>query len=78
MIKGARQISGTYLVEQFGKNEYENFIDINNLKQPALRSIFVGDLTSDDIYKRMSALFLNIRLVGGKTLIFLDEIQTLP
>ena len=29
LIKGARQIGKTYLVEQFGKNEYESFIEIN-------------------------------------------------
>lgn len=75
VIKGARQIGKTYLVEQFGKNEYASFIEINFLKQPALKAIFSGDLTSEDIYKRMSAFIPQIRLVEGDTLIFLDEIQ---
>ena len=75
LIKGARQIGKTYLVEQFGKNEYESFIEINFLKQPAMKSIFNGNLTGEDIYKRMSAYIPNIKLVEGKTLIFLDEIQ---
>lgn len=75
LIKGARQIGKTYVVEQFGKNEYESFIEINFLKQPALKAIFAGDLTSEDIYKRMSAFIPNIKLVEGNTLIFLDEIQ---
>lgn len=75
LIKGARQIGKTYVVEQFGKTEYESFIEINFLKQPALKAIFAGDLTSEDIYKRMSAFIPNIKLVEGNTLIFLDEIQ---
>ena len=29
MIKGARQVGKTYLVREFGKNEYESFIEIN-------------------------------------------------
>ncbi|MGN1341038.1 MAG: AAA family ATPase, partial [Oscillospiraceae bacterium] len=29
LIKGARQVGKTYLVRQFGKNEYESFIEIN-------------------------------------------------
>ena len=66
LIKGARQIGKTYLVEQFGKNEYESFIEINFLKQPALKSIFAGGLSSEEIYKRMSAFIPNIRLVEGK------------
>ena len=33
LIKGARQIGKTYVVEQFGKNEYESFIEINFLKR---------------------------------------------
>ncbi len=75
LIKGARQIGKTYLVEQFGRNEYESFIEINFLKQPELKSIFSGDLTSEEIYKRISAYIPNVKLVVGKTLIFLDEIQ---
>ena len=75
LIKGARQIGKTYLVEQFGKNEYESFIEINFLKQPELKTIFAGDLSSENIYKRISAFIPNIKLVEGKTLIFLDEIQ---
>ena len=75
LIKGARQIGKTYSVEQFGKNEYESFIEINFLKQPELKSVFAGSLSSEDIYKRMSAFIPDIKLIEGETLIFLDEIQ---
>lgn len=75
LLKGARQIGKTYLVEQFGKNEYESFIEINFLKQPGLKAIFDGELSSEEIYKRISAYIPNVSLVEGKTLIFLDEIQ---
>lgn len=76
IIKGARQIGKTYLVEHFGQKEYKSFIEINFLKQPTLKSIFSEDLTSDEIIKRMSMYIPNMNLVDGNTLIFLDEIQT--
>ena len=75
LIKGARQIGKTFIVEEFGKNEYKSFIDINFLKTPGLKGIFDGDLTADEIYKRMSAYLPGIKLVKGGTLVFLDEIQ---
>jgi len=33
MIKGARQVGKTYLVREFGKNEYKSFIEINFINQ---------------------------------------------
>ena len=65
LIKGARQIGKTYLVEQFGKNEYESFIEINFLKQPELKTIFAGDLSSENIYKRISAFIPSSLLKTG-------------
>ena len=75
MIKGARQVGKTYLIREFGQNEYDSFIEINFIIQKDLKSIFTDDLSAETIYKRMTFLIPNIRLLPGKTLIFLDEIQ---
>lgn len=75
MIKGARQVGKTYLVREFGRNEYDSFIEINFISQKNLKAIFDGDLDVHNIYKRMTALIPNISLIPGNTLIFLDEIQ---
>lgn len=75
LIKGARQVGKTYIVEAFGKNEYKSFVSINFFKQPGLKDIFNGDLNSEEIYKRMTAHIPGIKLIPGDTLIFLDEIQ---
>jgi len=75
MIKGARQVGKTYLIREFGHNEYESFIEINFIVQKELKFIFAGDLSADNIYKRMSISIPDIHLIPGKTLIFLDEIQ---
>ena len=75
LIKGARQIGKTFTVEEFGRNEYKSFVEINFLKTPGMKAIFEGDLTADEIYKRMSAHLPGTRFTKGSTLIFLDEIQ---
>ena len=75
MVKGARQVGKTYLVREFGKNEYKSFIEINFIRQKELKEIFNGELTAQSIYKRMTAQIRGISLIPGDTLIFLDEIQ---
>ncbi len=75
LIKGARQIGKTYIVQQFGAAEYESYIEINFVRYPSLKAVFEGDLDAAEIYKRMTAHLPGIRLIEGKTLIFLDEIQ---
>ena len=75
MIKGARQVGKTFIVREFGVNEYRSFIEINFIKQKELKDIFSGSLDAGTIYKRMTAQIKDIELIPGETLIFLDEIQ---
>lgn len=75
LLKGARQVGKTYLVRQFGKNEYDSFIEINFHMQSSLKVIFEGDRSAEEVYKRITANIPGVKLVPGKTLIFLDEIQ---
>ncbi len=75
LIKGARQVGKSYIVKAFGKNEYKTFVCIDFFRQPNLKSIFDGELTSDEILKKMTAYIPGFSLTPGDTLIFLDEIQ---
>lgn len=75
LVKGARQVGKTYLVRQFGKKEYDSYVEINFHEQKSLKIIFEGDKTADEIYKRLTANIPGVRLIPGKTLLFLDEIQ---
>ena len=75
LIKGARQVGKTFLVREFGKAEYESFIEINFHMQNSLKVIFEGDRSADEIYKRITANIPGVKLIPGKTLLFLDEIQ---
>lgn len=75
LIKGARQVGKTYLVEKFGEAEYKSFIELNFFEDPQLKEIFEGSLNSEEIFKKISYTKPDKKLVPGNTLIFLDEIQ---
>lgn len=75
LIKGARQVGKTYLVREFAKAEYESFVEINFHMQSSLKVIFEGDKSAEEIFKRITANIPGVKLIPGKTLIFLDEIQ---
>lgn len=75
LVKGARQVGKSFIIKAFGAKEYQSFVCIDFFRQPALKSIFDGELTSEEILKRMTANLRDFRLIPGDTLIFLDEIQ---
>ena len=75
LIKGARQVGKSYIVEQFGKENYESFVSINFITHPELKKAFEGNKSPERIYSNLSILLPDIRLIPGNTLIFLDEIQ---
>ena len=75
LVKGARQVGKSFIIKEFGKKEYKSFVCIDFFCQPALKSIFDGDLTSEEILKRITANIRDFSLIAGDTLIFLDEIQ---
>ena len=75
LVKGARQIGKTFIVEKFGREQYESFIEFNFILDPNACSIFDGSLKAEDLYRKISAYDATRRLLPGRTLIFLDEIQ---
>ncbi len=78
LVKGARQIGKTYIIDYFGKENYESYIYINFIEIPQAKDIFSDELTAEEIYKRMTLIFPEIRFIEHNTLIFLDEIQECP
>ena len=47
LVKGARQVGKTYIINEFGKNEYSSFLHIDFFRQPELKAIFDGNITAD-------------------------------
>ena len=78
LIKGARQIGKTYIVRKFGEEQYESFFEFNFILDADATAIFDGSLRAEDLYAKISAYAGDKRLIPGKTLIFLDEIQECP
>ncbi|NOR44656.1 MAG: AAA family ATPase [Candidatus Delongbacteria bacterium] len=76
LLRGARQIGKTYIVDFFGKNEFKNIISLNFERNPEYINIFDSVIPDEIIEKIM--LFTGQDIIPGKTLIFLDEIQECP
>jgi predicted AAA+ superfamily ATPase len=78
LVKGARQIGKTFIIDKFGRDFYKKYIYINFLEKPELKALFDESLETDEIYKKLSLAFMNIEFIPGDTLIFIDEIQECP
>ena len=76
ILEGARQVGKTWLLKQFGKNEFENFIYINCDNNPQMESIF-ADYDVKRILRNLSAIS-NIKIESGKSFIVFDEVQEFP
>lgn len=76
LLRGARQVGKTYTVEQFAKENFVNYIKINIEEHPELKSLF-HKKQPKTILDELSVLY-NISIDPGKTLLFIDEIQSCP
>ena len=77
MMYGARQVGKTYILKEFGKREYKNFVYMNCYKNEMLEKLFEGDADVKRILLGLSAMS-NTPITDGDTLVFLDEIQEIP
>jgi predicted AAA+ superfamily ATPase len=76
VLRGARQVGKTHVANKIGR-EFTHYVMANFEKQPALKDIFVKDLDPKRICRDLSIL-LDVKIIPGKTLLFLDEIQEAP
>ena len=76
LLRGARQVGKTYAVRQLGKR-FESFVELNLELEPEARNLFVADLRPDRIVRDIS-LLTGKKIIPGKTLLFLDEVQIEP
>ncbi len=78
LLAGARQVGKTYSVMHFARKNYDHAIELNFEKNPVYQGIFEGSLDVDEILARISLVYPGARFVPGRTLIFLDEVQSCP
>lgn len=77
LVDGARQVGKTFIIKHFAKAHYENFIEINFLKNESAKRIFQNIEDEKDVLVKLSA-FAQRELNRGKTLVFFDEVQECP
>jgi hypothetical protein len=67
-------VGKTWLLKEFGQNEYQNLVYVNFHDDPEAQEIFRVDLKVDRIMYLLESI-TNQKITAGKTLIFMDEIQ---
>ena len=73
LVIGARQVGKTWLIKEFCKQTYSDYVYINFEERNDYSSIFEGSLSPKDILKSLSILI--DRTITEETAIFFDEIQ---
>lgn len=77
VLEGARQVGKTWLLKEFGRNEYDNMIYVNFHDDVDMQKLFQHDLNVKRILEALQA-YCQQTIKAGKTLIFMDEIQEAP
>lgn len=74
LIRGARQVGKTAAVRQLGKS-FRHYVEINLERTASLRQLFTDNIDVHRVCETISAV-VNVPIVAGQTLLFIDEIQT--
>ena len=74
MLIGARQTRKTYILDEFCRNNFLNYIYINLEKESEISEIFNQTINSEEIIENIKIL-KNIQFDVNNTVIFFDEIQ---
>ena len=77
IVRGARQVGKTWLVEHVASSEFETTVKIDLEKRRDLHVHF-GDNLDPKVIVRHLEVDSGRRILPGKTLLFLDEIQACP
>ena len=77
ILKGARQVGKTWILQEFGKECFEDVLYINFENENNIEDLFEGNIEPKRIIEFLSALH-HKKIEPNKTLIIFDEIQELP
>lgn len=76
ILRGARQVGKTTVIEQFSK-QFDQYININ-LERKAEKEAFENYTTIDELVKQLFFIKQKLYSKKEKTLLFIDEIQEVP
>ncbi len=77
ILNGVRQCGKTYVLKEFGRQEFDSLAYISCDRNESLSAIYAGGFDTARIIQGLSAL-TGVDIIPGKTLIFLDEVQAFP
>ena len=77
ILEGVRQCGKTYILKEFGNREFDSLAYLDLERRKDLRPLFGDDLDPRRIITNIG-IALGRRIVPGRTLIVLDEVQTCP
>lgn len=77
IITGARQVGKTWIMREFGKNEYANVVYINCDNEKRIETLLSEDYNIDRILLGLQAIS-GVNIKSDTTLIIFDEIQQIP
>lgn len=78
LLMGARQVGKTYLLKEFGKNEFKNCVYLNLDKdRERYETLFRDTINPDDIILKLETL-IGEKIDPKNTLIIFDEVQEIP
>ena len=77
ILKGARQVGKTWILQEFGKEYFDDVLYINFENAGNIANLFEGNIEPNRIIEYLSALN-HKKIEPEKTLIIFDEIQELP
>ena len=77
ILKGARQIGKTYILQQFGKENYEGVAYFNFDHDEDLYNLFTNTKDPKRLLEQLAFIY-GKAIIPGKTLIIFDEIQECP
>lgn len=77
VLRGARQVGKTWLLQEFGRSHYENVAYVNCQRDRSVASIFAGDLDPDRLLRGLG-IAADTVISPETTLVIVDEIQEAP
>ena len=77
IVRGARQVGKTWLVERFADAEFDTLAKLDLEKRRDLHGCFGDNLDAHTVLRRLEVA-TGRRIVAGRTLLFLDEVQACP
>lgn len=77
LVKGARQVGKSYLIEYFANEHFKHVVKFDMVGQARVRQSFLKSESPEDLLLRMTVAS-DVPMVAGDTVVIVDEVQRCP